>query len=182
MSLITDILLFLHRIINAWLSLEVVLIQWVGVESWISMSIVLADSWDVFVHLFEHLLEVEEEVEDSCRVEENFDHLAGCRALDQIFVHVDQVVNSAQKEHDAIKATAVGPLRLIASEDKYQSRDWQGDYDEPLRNLLHDHAIIVYQKNLLLDIDATFLFIIDPVCQQSGKWFTLKVLQICHYH
>ena len=118
--------------------------------------------------MFEHLLEVEEEVEDSCRVEENFDHLAGCRALDQIFVHVDQVVNSAQKEHDAIKATAVGPLRLIASEDKYQSRDWQGDYDEPLRNLLHDHAIIVYQKDLLLDIDATFLFIIDPVCQQKA--------------
>ena len=97
---------------------------------------------EVRLHICQHLLEVKEEVEDARRVAHCLGQLAGLRALDQVFEHVDHVVDSAQVQHNAIKGAPMGTTSLDASADENYGGHWQDYHEQPLGDLLHNDALI----------------------------------------
>ena len=126
---------------------------------WLSVLILLEGS-QIFFHLFEHNLKVEEKVQDTCCVANCFEHFARCRTLDLINEQEDQVINGTEKKHIAVKGESVSATGLDASSNEHYSSEWQYDYDEPLRDLFHHDAFVVYEKTFLGYVIAPFFLIV----------------------
>lgn len=57
----------------------------------------------------------------------------------------------------------MGALRLVPREDEGQRGHGQDEDKDPLRDLLHDDAVVVDEEDLLVDIDAPLRLLVDPV-------------------
>ena len=121
------------------------------------MAVDLVEGLEIGLHLAQHLLEVEEEVEDACRVADCLGQLTGFRALYQIFEHVNHVVDGAQVQHNTVKSAAMGATSLDASANENDGGHWQDQHEQPLGDLLHDDAIIGDQVYLLRNVMPTAL-------------------------
>lgn len=106
------------------------------------------------LHLCEHLLEIEDQIKNHARHIAYLQQLACIGALDIVLKEVEQVVKGANVKDNGVESEAVGALRLNTCTDENQSGHWQHDQGRPLKDLLHEHAMVLDQVDLLLVVET----------------------------